>query len=445
MKARVTLAVVAAILVSTGEKLFAQPALLRLSMGRAVALALAADGNPRIGIADEAIRQAEQNAVEARSALLPSFDIALGERRQSLNLATFGLSPATVPGAGFPRGVGPFNVFDARISATQTIFDLRAVRQAQAAAIGIDTARGEGAAIQEQVAAQVATTYLTALRAQATVEARQANVVLAETVLKQADAATRAGTGTGIDTTRAAVQLASERHRLLSADIDRRRSLLALRRAIGVSLETPIELVDRLEYVAQDRPVLDGLLAKARSTRADVAAQQTRELDAGFAARAARAERMPTVSAYADYGSIGADVNSSFTTRTFGVAVRIPLVDGGRRGARQAAAASRLRAERLRTRDLGQQVELELRIVIEQLDVAEQQVQVTRDAAVLANEEVAQAQRRHEAGVAGGLEIVEAQTRLARAKDDEIAALFTYNEAALALRQATGTVRELVP
>jgi outer membrane protein len=444
MKARVTLAVVAALL-STGEELSAQPALLRLSMGRAVALALSSGGNPRIGVADEAIRQAEQHAVEARSALLPSFDVALGERRQSLNLATFGLSPLTVPGTVFPRVVGPFNLFDARISATQTIFDLGAIRQTQAAAIAVDTAHGEGAAVQEQVAAQVATIYLTALRAQATVEARQANVVLAETVLKQADAAKRAGTGTGIDMTRAAVQLSSERHRLLSADIDRRQSLLALRRAMGVSLETPIELADRLEDVAHDRPALDGVLAKARSTRADLGAQHARELDAGFAARAASAERMPTVSAYADYGPIGADVSSSVATRTFGVAVRIPLLDGGRRGARQAAAASRLRAERLRTRDLDQQVELELRIVIEQLDVAGQQVQVTRDTVVLANEEVAQARRRHEAGADGGLEIVEAQTRLARAKDDEIAALFAYNEAALALRQATGTVRELVP
>ena len=55
-----------------------------------------------------------------------------------------------------------------------------------------------------------------------------------------------------------------------------------------------------------------------------------------------------------------------------------------------------------------------------------------------------QARRRYEAGVANSLELTDAQTRLERARDNRIAALFNYNVARIDLALATGTVRDLV-
>ena len=57
---------------------------------------------------------------------------------------------------------------------------------------------------------------------------------------------------------------------------------------------------------------------------------------------------------------------------------------------------------------------------------------------------MAQARRRYDAGVAAGLEVTDAQTRLERARDNSIAALYGYNLARLDLAQATGTVRSMV-
>jgi outer membrane protein TolC len=57
---------------------------------------------------------------------------------------------------------------------------------------------------------------------------------------------------------------------------------------------------------------------------------------------------------------------------------------------------------------------------------------------------VEQAQRRYKAGVSSSLEVTDAQTRLARARDNRIAALFLYNRARLDLWQAMGKIRQMV-
>jgi outer membrane protein TolC len=46
--------------------------------------------------------------------------------------------------------------------------------------------------------------------------------------------------------------------------------------------------------------------------------------------------------------------------------------------------------------------------------------------------------------VASGLEVTDAQTRLARARDNHIAALFNFNLSRLEYGQATGTIRSML-
>ena len=47
--------------------------------------------------------------------------------------------------------------------------------------------------------------------------------------------------------------------------------------------------------------------------------------------------------------------------------------------------------------------------------------------------------------MANGLEVTDAQTRLARARDNQVAALFNYNQARIDLGQAMGMVRSMIP
>ena len=61
----------------------------------------------------------------------------------------------------------------------------------------------------------------------------------------------------------------------------------------------------------------------------------------------------------------------------------------------------------------------------------------------LAEAELAQARRRHDAGVTGALDVIEAQYHLAAASRDHVEALFRYTEARIDAVTATGTIKEL--
>jgi outer membrane protein len=433
-------------LIALAPGLAAQQGPLQLSLRRAVEVALAPEGNARLQIAGEAVRQAEARAAQARGALLPNLDAAVSYQNMTRNLAAMGVRiEAPIPGFQFPTRVGPFNVFDARAAGTQNILDFGAIRRYQASRAGVGAARAETENTGEQIAAQVARTYLAALRAEADREAVEANIVLAEAILKQARDLRDAGTGTGIEITRARVQLANEEQRLLVVENERRRARLQLLRAMGLRLDTEIELTDRLEYVPVDAVTLEEARASAKGSRADLKSQREREANARLAAGATAMERLPSLAAFADYGTIGTGAGSALPTRTYGLSLRVPVFDGGRRDARRAEVASLHRQERVRTHDLEDQIELEIRVALDALASAERQVEVAAEGLQLAEAELAQARRRFDAGVAAGLEVTDAQTRLERARDNRTAALYNHNLARIELAQATGAVRRTIP
>ena len=155
-------------------------------------------------------------------------------------------------------------------------------------------------------------------------------------------------------------------------------------------------------------------------------------------------ERLPSLVGFADYGAIGPGLDNALPTRTYGFGLRVPVFDGGRRDARRSEAQSQYRQERVRTRDMQEQIELDIRLALDGLRSAEEQVKVAEEGLSLADNELNQARRRYDAGVTPGLEVTDAQTRLERARDNRIAALFNYNLARIELGNATGAIRRMI-
>ncbi|MBM3776483.1 MAG: TolC family protein, partial [Acidobacteria bacterium] len=419
---------------------------LALSLRRAIELALAPEGNARVQLAGEAVRAAEARSAESRAALLPDVSATAAVQNFTRNLEAFGIRLRQgPPGFEFPTVVGPLTVYDARAALSQSIFDFSLIRRYQASRAVVRAARSELGSTEEEVAAAVARAYLAAQRAEADVEARRANIELAEALLRQAENQKTAGTGTGIEVTRARVQLASERQRLIGAENELRRARRELLRALGLRLNTALELADKLTYTPVEDATLAGARAEALRNRSDLKAQQEREQSARLAADAAGWERLPSVAGFADYGSIGADIGRLLPTRVYGLAVRVPVFDGGRRQARRAESQAQYRQERIRTRDLREQVDLEVELALDGLRSAAELVGVSEEGLKLAEAELAQARRRYEAGVAPGLEVTDAQTRLERARDNRIAALFQHQQARIDLGRASGSIRRMLP
>ena len=416
-----------------------------LSLKRAVELAVSPEGSARVKLAEESLKQAESRSLQAKAALLPDLSGGFNVQNLTRNLAAVGITlSAPILGFSFPTFVGPFNVIDARVSASQSVFDFSALRRYQAAKLIASSARTDVRGSEEQVAAQVARAYLSAVRADADVEAAHANLALSEAVLKQAENQKTAGTGTGIEITRARVQMANDRQRLLVAENTRRAAGLQLLRAIGLRLDTELSLTDALRYLPVDALTLEQAKAQAMKARPDLQAQAQRETGAKISADATRLERLPSVAAFGDYGISGSGFDAALPTRTVGISVRVPIFDGGRRDARRAESASQYRAEKVKTGDLKEQIELDVRLALDALHSADEQVKVAREGLELAENELAQARRRYEAGVSIGVEVTDAQSRLERARDNQIASLYNYNVSRIDLAQAMGAVRKIV-
>jgi outer membrane protein TolC len=427
--------------------LFAQPPVLRLSLKQAVDLALAPDGNTRVKLAVESIRQAEARSAEARASLLPDVEGAISEQSQTRNLKAFGFNFPNVPILGYsiPTFVGPFDVFDARASVTQSVFDFSSIRGYQAAKVAVEAVKADNQGTRDQVTDQVARAYLTGLRAQATLETAQSNVELSEALLKLAQSLKNAGTGTGIEVTRAEVQLANDRQQLIVAENGVERSHLELLKVIGLKLDRPVELSGALAYVPSDNLDQARALATAQQNRAELKAQQDREKSSKLSYSGVKYERLPSLAAFGDYGSSGSTINDSVPTRTYGASLRIPIFDGGRRDARRAESASQYRQEQIRTEDLRDQIELDVRLALQSLRSADAEVKAADEGLKLSENELAQAQRRYKAGVSNSVEVTDAQTRLQRARDNRINALYNFNVARIDLGSATGTIRNMLP
>jgi outer membrane protein TolC len=103
-----------------------------------------------------------------------------------------------------------------------------------------------------------------------------------------------------------------------------------------------------------------------------------------------------------------------------------------------------LRQEQIRTRDLRAQIEMEIRIALASLQSASEQVKTSEEGFALAQDELARAERRYKSGFGGSIEVTDAQTRVERARENRIAALFNHNLARIDLSSAMGTLEDFI-
>ncbi|MGD0616426.1 MAG: TolC family protein, partial [Bryobacteraceae bacterium] len=400
----------------------------------------------RVKLAEEELRQAKARANEARSALLPNVDATFSYQSETTNLKAYGLNIKVPAFLGFqiPTFVGPFDVMDARANATQSIFDFSSILRYRGARVMVDATKQDRESTNRQVTDQVARAYLAGLRADAALETAQANVDLSNALLNLAQSQKEAGTGTGIEVTRADVQLANDKQLLLVAQNDRDRALLQLLKTMGLKLETAVELTDKMSYQPTDVMEEAKAVETARRNRTELKAQLEREHNARLGYDAAKFDRLPTVSAFGNYGDLGTGVGEALPTRAVGISVRVPVFDGGRTDAQRVESASAMRSEQIRTADLRDQIDLDVRLALDSLRSADAQVKTAEEGLQLSEQELAQAERRYKAGVTNSVEVTDAQTRLSRARENRIDALYNYNLARIDLGTAMGNIENMI-
>src|SRR5215470_8046974 len=236
---------------------------LRLTLDQAVGLAL--KQNPTAQIAVLTAAQSEQDKNIARADLLPQATARISDEAQKVNLqAQFG---GKTPFPGFPKTLGPYQVFSAGPSVSAPVFDLTLWNRYQAARNTANASKANSLSTREQVILLTVSQYIGTLRAVANVQASQSRVELAQALYDQAADLQKEGVGTGIDTLRANVELQNEKQRLLEAKNDRETSLYSLSRLLNLDPRQKIELADSLSFFDTPQPEVQASIEEAMASR----------------------------------------------------------------------------------------------------------------------------------------------------------------------------------
>jgi outer membrane protein TolC len=412
------------------------PAVSSLSLEQAIALAL--DNNLATLLAKERENEARGFQKETRAGLLPNIFGSAYQASVTENLAALGFTGAKFPGIT-STFVGPFKNFDARARFQQTVFNLSILRNYQAGRAGVRVAEFQETIAREQVATATALVYLESLQADLSVNAAQANVTLAQTLLKLAQDQRAAGIATGVDVTRAETRLAQEQVRLSRAQTDDEDARLQLQRLVGLPLGSSFTLTDALRFAVETLPGIETAVATAEDTRGEVRAAEAQVKVNQLEARATRAEQLPSLEFVGDYGISGiTPVSSALPTRRYAIQLDVPIFNGGLTRGRIQVADAREREAQLQLASVRGQVEEDVRLGYAALRTTADTVRAADQAVKLAERELEMARDRYRAGVGDSIELVTAQTTLANARLDQVTALAAYNGARLNLAAALG-------
>jgi outer membrane protein TolC len=369
------------------------------------------------------------------------------EAGRTFNTSTLGIdfpAPAGQKPLFDPKGQveGPVNTLDVRGRVQQNLLDFGAIGRVRSAQAQARSSSADADATAEQAANIATNAYVRAMRADADLRARQADTVLATELLSIARSQLQAGTGVGLDVTRARSQLAATRAALIASRNARDHAHLDLLRSLAMPVGTDIVLADSLSTATASEPLPDEatLVAQAIRNRPDLVAEEERVRAAKQGLSAIKAERLPSLGVVADDGVIGKSGAKLLNTYTWGLQVTLPIFDGFRREARLQAQQSVVKEAEIRQRDLEQQAQADVRGALIDLSGAREQLDATTERLRLAEQELVQARDRFNAGVAGNADVVNASLALTSSRTLVNDAETAYQLARVSLARATGSV-----
>jgi len=409
----------------------------RLTLKEAVGLAL--KKNLSVRVAGTQVNELEGTRERRLASLFPRVSADSLANRQNLNLKALGFSIPSIP---IPTVVGPFNRYDFRVSANQALIDREAYHNWKASEKQAQASRLSYQDMRDLVVREAAGLYLDAQVAAAQVEAAESRMTTSQALEKLARDQHDQGLATAVDMVRAQVQLARDRQNLLVARNAYQTSLLALARFLGLSLGTPLEIAERLQFHRVQAPDIGPALHTALEARSDYRSLITQRESLLEQQKASRARYLPKLSINGDYGALGRTFGSMAGIGQIQGTLTFTVFDRDRTG-EQKEIESRVQRLSEQIDDLARGIEQDLRKALLDLESAESQVTVAEVAFNLARRELALAQDRFHNGVTDNIEVVTAQDTLASAQEDRIVALARHADAGMALARALGATEKI--
>ena len=443
--------------------------LLSLTMGQSVDLAL--QHNHDMRTSEEDIAAAEARIREARSAAFPGLDLSAAYNHTWIQPeAVITISGEDADGNTVKQtqtvAFGQPNYLSAGISLQQTLYAGGKVRNGLVAAeVYADQARARTRATRHAISYQVQRTFLGAAMAREAIGVAELALNQARQHRDQVAKRHAGGNASEFDLLRADVEVANLEPPLIEARNRYARTTEQLKAAIGLDMSRAVTVEADLDAAAAalraaTAPLLaaappthpdsldfdvDALARLAVGARAEVEALdfQGRLLQEQLAID--RGDRRPSVALIGQYQwewqlpnewrTRSEDLTDSWTT---GLALSLPLYDGGRTRARVAQTRAAQRQVEIARNKLEDGIYLEVRNALLDLREAEQKIRAQGRTVEQAERALAIADVRFGGGMATQLEVLDAQLAVTASRTQQIKATHDYAVALATVAYATG-------
>jgi outer membrane protein len=334
-------------------------------------------------------------------------------------------------------------LYSGSLSATQTLFDIGAFAQAYQSGKTLQGAKAGEAGARQLLAFNVKQAYYNVVKARKTVQADQAAVDQSTEQEKLTAEMKRVGSAALVDLLKFQVQLSQSKTDLLTAQNGEAVARASLCAAMGIDVNSPVQVIDSVSYEAQ-APNLQDLMAKARKQRPDIAQARATLAVYGAASNASKGQYLPRLSASLGYSYRDPNFPQSWQyvkdryTWSTGISASWTIFDGlitqaniRTAGAQKASAEAALRAaEEAADVDVKQSY-LNYTLQLDKVKLAEETLTEAEESYRLTNE-------KYRLGAASTLDLLTSQTTLTQARVQEASTLGDLKTAEAALSKALG-------
>jgi outer membrane protein len=399
------------------------------------ALEYALQNNPQLNIVKQQLSEQKGLLVQATARALPSVTAN----------AAYSQIDANLQETAAQQALGRKD-WQADVTISQTIFAGGAVAQ------GIRASYANTQAAKARFTSQVQTTLYSVKEAfyrvlvdRQIVAVRQETLQVLEEQLKNVEARYNAGVASEFERLQAQVALANERPLLVRARNDYRVAADSLLAVLGTPATTSLNPDDISgELTPKVIPIeLEALLNAAQTSRADIRAANRDFAAAQSAVWAARAEYLPSVSAFGAYNwqksSLSSRMRDDVDGWTAGVQASWPIFNGFAREAKIASAKARRRQASAADLQTRLNVAVEVRQSFSLYEQAREILSSAEQVVAQARESLRMAKARYEAGSSTQLDVLQAQSAFSQARLSQLEAQYDTIISLALLQKATGT------
>jgi len=368
------------------------------------------------------------------------------------NLAALGFGPGVIsqfasmfPGGKLPAGMSYItrdDLSEAQIKFGQMLFSGPVIAAWKAAGAAENVAHFARTSARGEVVQQVASAYLHALAAASEVDNATALEAADKLLLSQAHDAHQAGVASNLDELRAKVQLQAQQQALIAAKNALEKDLILLKREIGLDPGQQVALTDPAPFADLALQTPDEVRKVAYQNRQDYRKMQNQAIEMKSVQLAYRSQRLPSLS-FGGYWGVsqvnGAGAHGNFVAQGN---LSVPLFREARLRGDIESAQAQSNGVAAQLADLRNQIDLQVRSALLDVDATTKLVEVARSNVELATRTVADESDRVKAGVDDNLPLVEAQSSLAAAQSNLVESLYQYNLSKLVLARSAGILEQ---